>query len=96
MTNVQNRPWLSTIEKMPTWLLIGICLAYISVPLDLVPDFFCGIGYADDAAVALYTACTIYKRLTKPRVAAHQGEVASPTSVQPEDTTYEDSHHATA
>jgi uncharacterized membrane protein YkvA (DUF1232 family) len=35
-------PWSA---RLPVWLL----LAYLVLPIDLVPDFFPVIGYADDA-----------------------------------------------
>ena len=72
---------LSTVESLPTWALLLISLAYFSMPLDIVPDVFCGIGYADDAAVIGYTAYTIYKRLT-----GKENPRSLPPSVTPTDS----------
>src|SRR5438477_5754525 len=42
-------PAVPVAAKARMWLLLG----YLSMPIDLVPDFIPVLGYADDAAIVL-------------------------------------------
>ncbi|MFC7490687.1 MULTISPECIES: YkvA family protein [unclassified Knoellia] len=43
-------------------LRLGILLAYLAMPIDLVPDFIPVIGYADDAVVVVVVLRSVVRR----------------------------------
>jgi len=42
-----------------TWLLIAGALAYVVMPMDVIPDFIPGVGFVDDA----FVLSTVMKRI---------------------------------
>lgn len=51
---------LQSLDSLPTWALITLCLVYCVSPVDLIP--FCPI---DDAGVLAWTVWTVVKRFTR-------------------------------
>ena len=45
--------------KKRTWLLIAGALAYVVMPMDVIPDFIPGMGFVDDAFVLTHVMKTI-------------------------------------
>ena len=44
-----------TKREAPLWarITLVVCLAYLAMPIDLIPDFIPFLGWADDALVVL-------------------------------------------
>ena len=42
---------------------LGLLLAYLALPIDLVPDFIPVLGYADDAIVVAFVLRTVVRRV---------------------------------
>jgi uncharacterized membrane protein YkvA (DUF1232 family) len=42
---------------------LGLLVAYLALPFDLVPDFLPVIGYADDAVVVVWTLRSVVRRV---------------------------------
>jgi uncharacterized membrane protein YkvA (DUF1232 family) len=53
--------------RVRLWLL----LAYLAVPIDLVPDFIPVLGYADDAIVVVLVLRSVVRRAGAPAVRRH-------------------------
>ena len=53
--------------RIRLWLL----LAYLAVPIDLVPDFIPVLGYADDAIIVAATLRSVVRRAGSEPVARH-------------------------
>lgn len=64
---------LATDPTLPGGVRIrlGLLLAYLAFPVDLVPDFIPVIGYADDAIVVLLTLRAVIRRAGVPALEAH-------------------------
>lgn len=54
-------------------LLIVSCLAYLVLPIDLLPDFFQGIGRTDDIAVLVWTVISLRRRFLRGAVPRRTG-----------------------
>lgn len=66
--------------RLPIWLLI----AYLAVPIDLVPDFLPVIGYADDAILTALVLRCLIRRVGPARVWQHwPGSPAGLAGLQP-------------
>ena len=50
---------------------LGLLLAYLAIPLDLVPDFIPVLGYADDAIIATAVLRSVVRRAGLAAVRAH-------------------------
>jgi uncharacterized membrane protein YkvA (DUF1232 family) len=50
---------------------LGLLLAYLAIPLDLVPDFIPVLGYADDAIIATAVLRSMVRRAGLAPVRAH-------------------------
>jgi uncharacterized membrane protein YkvA (DUF1232 family) len=53
--------------RVPLWLL----LAYLAIPIDLVPDFVPVLGYADDAIIVSLVLRSVVRRAGAPVVRRH-------------------------
>jgi uncharacterized membrane protein YkvA (DUF1232 family) len=53
--------------RVRLWLL----LAYLAVPIDLIPDFIPVLGYADDTVVVTAVLRSVVRRAGLPAVRAH-------------------------
>jgi uncharacterized membrane protein YkvA (DUF1232 family) len=53
--------------RLPAWML----LAYLALPVDLVPDFVPVIGYADDAILSGFVLRRLMRRAGETKVVAH-------------------------
>jgi uncharacterized membrane protein YkvA (DUF1232 family) len=53
--------------RVPVWVL----LAYLAMPIDLVPDFIPLIGYADDAILVAFVLRRLLRRAGPARVFEH-------------------------
>lgn len=53
--------------RLRLWLL----LAYLALPIDVVPDFIPGIGYADDAVLVIWTLRSVTRRAGPDALARH-------------------------
>lgn len=64
---------LATDPTLPEGVRIrlGLLLAYLAFPVDLVPDSIPVIGYADDAIVVLLTLRAVIRRAGVPALEAH-------------------------
>ena len=60
-------PQVSGVIKLRLWLL----LAYLALPIDLVPDFVPVIGYADDAIVAAVVLRSVVRGAGREKVSEH-------------------------
>ena len=64
---------LATDRSQPRgvrWRL-GLLLAYLALPFDLVPDFLPVIGYADDVVVVVWTLRSVVRRSGIEQVRRH-------------------------
>jgi uncharacterized membrane protein YkvA (DUF1232 family) len=52
-------------------LRLALLLAYLAVPLDLVPDFLPVVGYADDAIIVTAVLRSVVRRAGLPAVRRH-------------------------
>jgi uncharacterized membrane protein YkvA (DUF1232 family) len=50
---------------------LGLLLAYLAMPFDLVPDFLPVIGYADDVIVVVWTLRAVVRRVGVQEVRRH-------------------------
>jgi uncharacterized membrane protein YkvA (DUF1232 family) len=50
---------------------VGLLLAYLAIPIDLIPDFIPVLGYADDAVVVTAVLRSVVRRAGLPAVQAH-------------------------
>jgi uncharacterized membrane protein YkvA (DUF1232 family) len=50
---------------------LGLLLAYLAIPIDLVPDFIPVLGYADDAIIVTAVLRSMVRRAGLARVRAH-------------------------
>lgn len=50
---------------------LGLLLAYLLSPIDLVPDFIPVIGYADDAVIVALVLRSVLKRAGRPALERH-------------------------
>ena len=50
---------------------LGLLLAYLAVPIDLIPDFFPVLGYADDAIIVTAVLRGVVRRAGIDAVRAH-------------------------
>jgi uncharacterized membrane protein YkvA (DUF1232 family) len=50
---------------------LGLLLAYLAMPIDLIPDFIPVLGYADDAIVVTAVLRSVVRRAGLPAVRAH-------------------------
>lgn len=50
---------------------LGLLLAYLAMPVDVIPDFLPGIGYADDVVIVAATLRSVVRRAGPEAVAAH-------------------------
>ncbi|WP_208870795.1 YkvA family protein [Streptomyces aquilus] len=46
-------------------------MAYLALPIDLIPDFLPVIGYADDAIIVAFTLRSVVRRAGTDAVRAH-------------------------
>jgi uncharacterized membrane protein YkvA (DUF1232 family) len=60
-------PELPRGVRLRLWLL----LAYLAMPLDLIPDFLPVIGYADDAVIVAWTLRAVVRRAGLPVLEWH-------------------------
>lgn len=64
---------LATDRSQPRgvrWRLAGL-LAYLAMPVDLVPDFLPVVGYADDVVVVVWTLRSVVRRVGVDEVRRH-------------------------
>jgi uncharacterized membrane protein YkvA (DUF1232 family) len=50
---------------------LGLLLAYLAVPIDLIPDFIPVLGYADDAIIVTAVLRSVVRRAGVEAVRAH-------------------------
>jgi len=50
---------------------LGLLMAYLAFPVDLVPDFLPVIGYADDVIVVIWTLRSVVRRVGVEEVRRH-------------------------
>jgi uncharacterized membrane protein YkvA (DUF1232 family) len=53
--------------KARVWFL----LAYLAMPIDLIPDFIPVLGYADDAIIAAIALRSVLRRAGRDKVSEH-------------------------
>ncbi len=70
---------ISMLEKL---LVIGIAIAYLLMPLDLIPDIFLPFGFLDDFGVGTLIMAYMSHRLNKIRRAE---ELATPERILTKD-----------
>jgi uncharacterized membrane protein YkvA (DUF1232 family) len=58
------------LTRSSRWLLWGL-LAYLALPIDLVPDFLPGIGYADDVIVTAFVLRRVLATAGPEKLAEH-------------------------
>ena len=59
-----------TLPRAVRWRLVAL-LAYLALPVDLVPDFVPVLGYADDAIVVALTLRSVVRRAGPEALARH-------------------------
>jgi uncharacterized membrane protein YkvA (DUF1232 family) len=60
----------SSLPRGVRWRLWGL-LAYLALPIDLVPDFIPVIGYADDAVIVALVLRSVARRAGRDAIARH-------------------------
>jgi len=60
-------PAVPVAAKARVWLL----LAYLAMPIDLIPDFIPVLGYADDAIIAAIVLRSVIRRAGRDKVREH-------------------------
>lgn len=50
---------------------LGLLMAYLAIPFDLVPDFIPLLGYADDAIIVILVLRSVVRRAGLPAVQRH-------------------------
>jgi uncharacterized membrane protein YkvA (DUF1232 family) len=60
-------PSVPAAAKARVWFL----LAYMAMPIDLIPDFIPVLGYADDAIIAAVVLRSVIRRLGPEKVREH-------------------------
>jgi uncharacterized membrane protein YkvA (DUF1232 family) len=50
---------------------LGLLLAYLACPIDLVPDFVPVVGYADDIIIVLWTLRSVIRNIGEDRLREH-------------------------
>ncbi len=60
----------TTLSRGVRWRLWGL-LAYLALPIDLVPDFIPVIGYADDAIIVALALRSVARRAGREAIARH-------------------------
>jgi uncharacterized membrane protein YkvA (DUF1232 family) len=50
---------------------VGLLLAYLAIPIDLIPDFIPVLGYADDAIIVTAVLRSVVRRAGLGAVRAH-------------------------
>lgn len=60
-----------------TGVIVGICLAYVLSPIDIIPDFIPVLGQLDDISVIVFMLKTLKRELGFYRIwqAANKGEI---------------------
>ncbi|MBW3576869.1 MAG: DUF1232 domain-containing protein [Actinobacteria bacterium] len=59
-------------------LVAGATVAYLALPIDLIPDFIPGLGHLDDVLIVAWAIRHIIATAGRDRVAAHwQGDPAT-------------------
>jgi uncharacterized membrane protein YkvA (DUF1232 family) len=58
---------LPLVDRAPVWML----LVYLASPIDVVPDFLPGIGYADDVVLAALVLRRLVRRAGSAKVREH-------------------------
>lgn len=51
--------------KPSTWAVIAGALAYVVMPIDVIPDFIPGLGWIDDAFVLVTTTTKISEEISR-------------------------------
>ncbi|GAA4626325.1 hypothetical protein GCM10023196_034120 [Actinoallomurus vinaceus] len=67
VTRLARDPALPRGVRIRLWLL----LAYLAMPIDLVPDFIPVLGYADDAILVAFVLRSVIRRAGPEAVARH-------------------------
>ena len=64
---------LATDRELPRGVRIrlGLLLAYLAMPIDLIPDFIPVLGYADDAILVTAVLRSVVRRAGVAKVRAH-------------------------
>lgn len=64
---------LAADRSLPTGVRVrlGLLLAYLAMPFDLIPDFIPLLGYADDAIVVTFVLRGVVRRAGQDAVRAH-------------------------
>jgi uncharacterized membrane protein YkvA (DUF1232 family) len=60
-------PTVPLAAKARVWFL----LAYLAMPIDLIPDFIPVLGYADDAIVAAIVLRSVLRRAGRAKISEH-------------------------
>lgn len=64
---------LATDRSLPRGVRVrlGLLMAYLAIPIDLIPDFIPVIGYADDAIIVAAVLRSVVRRAGLPAVKQH-------------------------
>jgi uncharacterized membrane protein YkvA (DUF1232 family) len=60
-------PTVPTAAKARVWFL----LAYLAMPIDLIPDFIPVVGYADDGIIAAIVLRSVLHRAGRDKITEH-------------------------